>query len=471
MLKFLLLMCKVYSVPNRFVCIRLAFGAQKARKIASAAEGRIGDGQVSFGKYASKSGELKADIKQQKKLLDSDDADVAKEAQSLIAQSEEKIARLTTYQREDDYRDISRSVISAGLLLLGYQHGRSGITTGSQSDLTRDQKFAAQKVDGAPNDWKIRWKEMELDFRYAEPLKGAYGMGAAWGRRSLSKEIGTLTPDQTVEQFFIDSYSDMILDMPAMQGAKSVSQAFSPNTETRAKSFTNLKRSAFPIPSEVRNILKYDEEFVTDGTQGDSTQSAWRGAVGLEQDNYRLTLLGEPKRKEEPSVFSHLTPYGGKRYVQATEVDNFLLEDAMSFKTVSEIPTSVSGMQLKKFIHLDDDNGETLYSKYGQLIVENKIGGKNQRQALEALIKTKAFKDAYKKGYSQNEQGTDINKGIEMMKDKMADYRSAARDKILNSKAATDYVDSDGNTIHDILKERAAFSEQPESLLESLNLK
>ena len=60
---------------------------------------------------------------------------------------------------------------------------------------------------------------------------------------------------------------------------------------------------------------------------------------------------------------------------------------------------------------------------------------------------------------------------MEMIKDVIADYRENARDKILNSKAATDYVDSDGNNIYDILKEREAFSEQPESLLESLNLK
>jgi hypothetical protein len=441
------------------------------RKLVSAAESRVGDGQVSFGKYASKIGELKADIKQQKKLLDNDDPDVVKEAEAIIAEGEAKIERLTVYQREDDYRDIARAAVSTGLFLLGVDHGRKGITTGSQSDLTRDQKFAAQKVDGAPNDWKIRWKELELDFRYAEPFKGAYGMGASWGRRQISEELGTLTPDQTVEQFFIDSYMDMILDMPAMQGGKSVSQAFSANPETRAKSFTNLKRSAFPIPSELRNILKWDEEFVSDGTQGDSTQSAWRGAVGLEQDNYRLTLLGEPKRKEEQTLAGHLTPYGGRKYVEATDIDNYLLEDAMSFKTVSEIPTSVSGMQLKKFIHMDEYNGETLYSKYGQLVVETKIGGKNQRQALEALIKTKAFKDAYKLGYSQNEQGTDINEGIEMIKDIMSEYRENARETILNSKAATDYVDSDGNNIYDILKEREAFSEQPESLLESLNLK
>jgi hypothetical protein len=442
-------------------------------KVASAAESRVGDGQVSFGKYASKIGELKADIKRSTKLLDDPNtsADVRDEAQAIIAENETKIERLTTYQREDDYRDIARSLVSTGLLLLGYEYGRNGIATGSQNDLTRDQKFAAQKVDGAPNDWKIRWKELELDFRYAEPLKGVFGMGAAWGRRELSKELGTITPEQTVEQFFIDSYMDIILDMPAMQGAKSVSQSFSNNPETRDKSFTNLKRSAFPIPSELRNILKWDEEFVSDGTQGNSTQSAWRAAVGLEQDNYRLTLLGEPKRKEEPTLAGHLTPYGGRKYVEATDIDNYLLEDAMSFQTVSEIPTSVSGMQLKKFIHMDDYNGETLYSKYGQLIVETKIGGKNQRQALEALIKKKAFKDAYKLGYSQNEQGTDINEGIEMIKDIMSEYRAEARETILNSKAATDYVDSDGNNIYDILKEREAFSEQPESLLEALNLK
>jgi hypothetical protein len=443
------------------------------RKLASAAESRIGEGEVSFGKYASKIGELKADIKRQTKLLDDPNtsADVRKEAEALIAQSDEQIARLETYQRADDYRDIARAAVSTGLVLLGIDHGRKGITTGSQSDLTRDQKFDAQKVDGAPNDWKIRWNELELDFRYAEPFKGAYGMGASWGRRMLSKELGTLTPDQTVEQFFIDSYMDMILDMPAMQGGKSVSQAFSSNPETRSKAFTNLKRSAFPIPSELRNILKWDEEFVSDGTQGDSTQSAWRGAVGLEQDNYRLTLLGEPKKKEEQTLMGHLTPYGGRITVERTEIDNILLEDAMSFGTVSEIPTSVSGMQLKKFVHVDDYNGETLYSKFGKLITNTKIGGKTQQKALEKLIKTKAFKDAYKKGYSQNEQGTDVNEGIEMIKDIMSKYRAEARKILLETKAATDYVDSDGNNIYNILKEREDFSERPESLLESLNLK
>ena len=443
------------------------------RKLASAGEGAVGEGNVSFGKYASKIGELKADIKRSTKLLDDPNtsSDVRKEAEALIAQSDEQIARLETYQRADDYRDIARSLVATGIFLMGYEHGRAGITTGSQSHLTDDQKFAMQKVDGAPNDWKVRWGELELDYRYAEPLKGSYGMGASWGARQAAIESGNLTPEQTATQFFVSAYRDMFLDMPALQGAKTIVQTTSANPETRAKANTGLKRQAIPAPAEIRNILKYDEEFIGDTTQGDSNQTAWRAAIGTEQDNYRLTVLGEPKQKEGQTLMGHLTPFGGKETVERTDLDNILLEDAMSFRSVSEIQTSVSGFQLKKFVHVDDDNGETLYSKFGQLIVETKIGGKNQRQALEALIKKKAFKDAYKLGYSQNEQGTDINEGIEMIKDIMSEYRENARETILNSKAATDYVDSDGNNIYDILKEREAFSEQPESLLESLNLK
>ena len=443
------------------------------RKLASAAEGAIGEGNVSFGKYASKIGELKADIKRQTKLLDDPNAsaDVRKEAEAIIAQSDEQIARLETYQRADDYRDIARSLIATGMFLKGYQMGRAGVATGSQSQLTDDQKFAAQKVDGAPNDWKVLWGDLELDYRYAEPLKGAFGMGASWGARQASIESGNLTPEQTATQFFVSAYRDMFLDMPALQGAKTIVQTTSANPETRAKAATGLKRQAIPAPAEIRNILKYDEEFIGDTTQGDSNQTAWRAAIGTEQDNYRLTVLGEPKQKEGQTLMGHLTPFGGKETVERTELDNILLEDAMSFRSLSEIQTSVSGFQLKKFVHVDDDNGETLYSKFGQLITNTKIGGKNQRQALEKLIKTKSFKDAYKRGYTQNEQGQDINEGVEMIKDVMSEYRSEARETILNSKAATDYVDSDGNNIYDILKEREAFSERPESLLESLNLK
>jgi hypothetical protein len=69
-----------------------------------------------------------------------------------------------------------------------------------------------------------------------------------------------------------------------------------------------------------------------------------------------------------------------------------------------------------------------------------------------------------------DDKGAEINEGIEMIKDIISEYRAEARSQILENKAANDYVDSDGNNIYDILKEREEFSEQPESLLESLNL-
>ena len=69
-----------------------------------------------------------------------------------------------------------------------------------------------------------------------------------------------------------------------------------------------------------------------------------------------------------------------------------------------------------------------------------------------------------------DDKGTESNEGIEMIKNKIADYRAEARRKILETKAAIDYVDSDGNNIYYVLKERSKFLEQPESLLESLSL-
>ena len=51
-----------------------------------------------------------------------------------------------------------------------------------------------------------------------------------------------------------------------------------------------------------------------------------------------------------------------------------------------------------------------------------------------------------------------------------AEYRAEARFKILETKAASDYLDGDCNNIYDILKEREQFDEQPESLLEMLSL-
>ena len=69
-----------------------------------------------------------------------------------------------------------------------------------------------------------------------------------------------------------------------------------------------------------------------------------------------------------------------------------------------------------------------------------------------------------------NERGTEENAGIEMIKDIISDYKENAREILLNSKTATDYVDGDGNNIYDIFKEREAYSERPDGLLETLNI-
>jgi hypothetical protein len=139
----------------------------------------------------------------------------------------------------------------------------------------------------------------------------------------------------------------------------------------------------------------------------------------------------------------------------------------MSFRSVSDVPTSISGLKLKQYVNEDNEDA---YSLYGRFISEKRLGGKNLRQALNALVRTTSFKEAYKEGYVMNEQGSEVNEGIEMIKDIIGDYRENARDLILNSKAASDYEDGEGNNIYDILKEREEYSERPEGLLESLNI-
>ncbi|MCP3676116.1 MAG: hypothetical protein GY721_00560 [Deltaproteobacteria bacterium] len=247
-----------------------------------------------------------------------------------------------------------------------------------------------------------------------------------------------------------------------------MTQVMSPNPETQERGVMGVVRSLVPVPAEVRNFNKFDEEFVTDTTAGEFADTVLSASLGQETGNYRLTSLGEPKIKEEPSILSYMLPFGPKAVPEREPIDDILLEDAMSFRSVSAPQTSISGFKLKNYVNEDN---ETLYSLYGRLITETRISGKTQRQALNALVKTSDFKRAYNNNkYTMDDKGAEINEGIEMIKDIISEYRAEARSQILENKAANDYVDSDGNNIYDILKEREEFSEQPESLLESLNL-
>ena len=462
------------GVPMRALSANLSYiaspinvGKNIAGGAARKAESKMGS-VATFGKYNKKISNLELDIKEQKALLKSEDADVVDKAGKKLAELENSLADVKDLKMQKDYEDLGKLGVGAGLFFLGYEMAKNGQVAGTDSWMTEEQKMATAKVQGAPNSWKIVMGGSEYDFKYFEPLKGVFALGADYARRQAAEEAGGLTEDQTMTQFLTSVTKSIATDSPFATGVRYMTQVMSPNPETQERGTMGIVRSLIPVPAEVRNFNKFDEEFVTDTTAGEFFDTTLSASLGHETGNYRLTLLGEPKIKEEPSLASYLIPFAGKKVPEREAIDDILLEDAMSFKSVSDVPTSVSGLKLKNFTNEDN---EDLYSVYGQLISETRLGGKTLRQALNKLVKTGDFKREYKKGYEQNEQGTDVNEGMEMIKDVISEYRENARDKILNSKAAADYVDSDGNNIYDILKEREAFSEQPESLLESLNLK
>jgi hypothetical protein len=462
------------GVPMRALSANLSYvaspinvGKNIAGGVARKAEAKMGS-VATFGKYNKKISNLELDIQEQKALLKSEDADVVDKAGKKLAELENSLADVKDLKMQKDYEDLGKLGVGAGLFFLGYEMAKNGQVAGTDSWMTEEQKMATAKVQGAPNSWKIVLGGSEYDFKYFEPLKGVFALGADYARRQAAEEAGGLTEDQTMTQFITSVTKSIATDSPFATGVRYMTQIMSPNPETQERGTMGIVRSLIPVPAEVRNFNKFDEEFVTDTTAGEFFDTTLSASLGHETGNYRLTLLGEPKIKEEPSLASYLIPFAGKKVPEREAIDDILLEDAMSFKSVSDVPTSISGLKLKNFTNEDN---EDLYSVYGQLISETRLGGKTLRQALNKLVKTGDFKREYKKGYEQNEQGTDINEGVEMIKDIMSEYRENARETILETKAATDYVDSDGNNIYDILKEREAFSEQPESLLESLNLK
>ena len=458
---------RALSANLSYVASPLNVGKNIAGGVARKAEAKMGS-VATFGKYNKKISNLELDIKEQKALLKSEDADVVDKAGKKLAELENSLTDVKDLKMQKDYEDLGKLGVGAGLFFLGYEMAKNGQVAGTDSWMTEEQKMATAKVQGAPNSWKIVMGGSEYDFKYFEPLKGVFALGADYARRQAAEEAGGLTEDQTMTQFLTSVTKSIATDSPFATGVRYMTQIMSPNPETQERGTMGIVRSLIPVPAEVRNFNKFDEEFVTDTTAGEFFDTTLSASLGHETGNYRLTLLGEPKIKEEPSLASYLIPFAGKKVPEREPIDDILLEDAMSFKSVSDVPTSVSGLKLKNFTNEDN---EDLYSVYGQLISETRLGGKTLRQALNKLVKTGDFKREYKKGYEQNEQGTDVNEGMEMIKDVISEYRENARETILETKAATDYVDSDGNNIYDILKEREAFSEQPESLLESLNLK
>ena len=461
------------GVPMRALSANLSYiaspinvGKNVAGGVARRAEAKLGS-VASIGKYNKRISNLELDIKEQKALLKSESAEVVGDAEKKLAELENALSETKDLKMQKDYEDLGKLAVGAGLFYLGYEMAKNGQVAGTDSWMTEEQKIAASKVQGAPNSWKIVLGGSEYDFKYFEPLKGVFALGADYARRQLAEEAGSLTEEQTMTQFLTSVAKSIATDSPFATGARYLTQIMSANPETQERGAMGAVRSLVPVPAEIRNFNKFDEEFVTDTTAGDFFDTTLSASLGLEAGNYRLTVLGEPKIKEEPSIASYFLPFAAKKVPEREPIDDVLLEDALSFKSVSDVPTSVSGLKLKSFTN---DENEDLYSVYGQLISETRINGRTLRQALNKLVVTGDFNRAYKKGYQQTEQGTETNEGIEMIKDVISTYRADARRQLLETKIAEDYVDSKDNNIYDILKEREAFSESPESLLEVLNL-
>ena len=338
------------GVPMRALSANLSYiaspinvGKNIAGGVARKAEAKMGS-VATFGKYNKKISNLELDIKEQKALLKSEDADVVDKAGKKLAELENSLTDVKDLKMQKDYEDLGKLGVGAGLFFLGYEMAKNGQVAGTDSWMTEEQKMATAKVQGAPNSWKIVMGGSEYDFKYFEPLKGVFALGADYARRQAAEEAGGLTEDQTMTQFLTSVTKSIATDSPFATGVRYMTQIMSPNPETQERGTMGIVRSLIPVPAEVRNFNKFDEEFVTDTTAGEFFDTTLSASLGHETGNYRLTLLGEPKIKEEPALASYLIPFAGKKVPEREPIDDILLEDAMSFKSVSDVPTSVSGL-------------------------------------------------------------------------------------------------------------------------------
>ena len=164
---------------------------------------------------------------------------------------------------QKDYEDIiGKLAVGAGMFFLGYEMAKNGQVAGTDSWMTQEQKIATAKVQGAPNSWKVLFNDKEHDFKYFEPFKGVFALGADVARRQAMADAGALTEEQTLTQFITSFSVILATDSPFATGARYLTQIFSPNEETQKRGVMGVARSLIPTPAEIRNINKFDEEEV-----------------------------------------------------------------------------------------------------------------------------------------------------------------------------------------------------------------
>lgn len=431
---------------------------------------------ASFGKYNKKIRELEIEIDEQRKIANGPEGDEATEAKNKIAELENQAADVRDIQKQADYEEIGMMAIGTGMMILGYEMAKAGQIVGTMGFLTKDQKQAVNKIQGGPKSYKMVFDDSSYDYRYFDPIKGALAFGADWYHyHQLKKTADIDGMDYT--NFAVGFATSILADMPTSRGGKAMLNIFSQNEYARDRGMVDIMGSAYPVPAEFRRAQRAGDSLQGDPLQGGNPMgNALTYAMGTAAANYKLTVLGEPKLREDMNAFSYVLPFGPQRQVRRTPLDDVLLEDALTYTTVSDVTTSVKGIRLKDY---ENAQGKTLYSVYGELINTVTIAGKNQRQALEAIVNSTAFKTAYAKGYTQDDStGSWTNPGIEMLKETISEYRKAAREEIFdvrkNRARISGFINRDTNmSIFDVIEQREAFNEpgsKTQGLLETLGV-
>lgn len=439
----------------------------------SAVEKQTGDGIATFGKYENAITNLEADIKAKRKIIKdpSSTKDEIADAKRVITDSEVKIARYRDYQITEDYETLAIASLGFGVFVYGYQAAKQGGMTGTQAFMTDEQKKALRSAQGDPQPYRIEFGDHELDYRYLDPIKAAQALGADWANYTSLKEQGLLSEEQQgikgLQLFATKFAKAMIQDMPTSRGVKNMANVFSSDPERQERGVADILSSTVPIPAEIRRFNTFDDEFMYDRTQGNQLVNAVDQAMGVEAANYRRTWMGERKQRDAETISSYFFTMGKKKPVDLEPIDKIYLEDAILQNTISATPTTFNGLKLKNY---RNENGQTLYDFYADLISTQKIGGLTLRQRLNNLVKTPSWKTLYKQGYSEDlNTGQTTNPAVEKIKEVVSQYRLVARDKILKKRIAQRFYDGADNIYTEMESRKKTVSSQPD-VLELLNL-
>lgn len=448
-------------------------GMKAVGRGVSALEKQTGDGVATFGKFNRAISEAEADIKLAREQIKNpaSTADEIAEAKKLLRDKEGEAARYRDYQMTDDAEALAFASIGMAFFVHSYMSAKQGDITGTMAMYDDEQKKALYAGQGAQQAYRMNLFGEERDFRYADPIKLAMALGADWAHRQELADNNMLREDQKGLKGLIGFTSNfvkaMITEMPTSRGIKNLSGVFSGDPDKQIKGVGDSFQSLVPVPSEIRRARTAGDEFVSDRTQGNVLGNAVDQALGKEAANYRLTWLGEPKKRDADTVSGYFFTMGAKKPVELEPIDKVYLSDSLLQQTISHTPTTINKLALKEYMNED---GESLYSLYGRLVSTTKLGGMTLRQRLNSLVSDPNWKSRFALGYDDDPKtGQETNIAIEQVKEILSKYRAHAKKQILKTSVAQDYY-KDGSNIYTEMNQRKEFKASNTNILEVLNI-